>query len=270
MATRLFKILIGLVTYLFDYCSKTILKILRDKSQSTCVVLYYHAVSNEQRDRFARQMDDLIRWTTPVNGNIDSVPENGRRYSAITFDDGFTSVLDNAIPELSIRNIPCIIFIPTGSLGRHPIWVKDPENQSYKEIVISTDQIKRLDKELVSIGSHCVTHTNLLLLNEEEIRKELIDSRMKLKQIVKKDISSLSFPHGQYSQKIVNMAIDAGYKRLFTILPILSFSKTKNLMIGRVEVSPDDWRIEFRLKLLGAYRWMPIFFKLKKYVRNRL
>jgi len=34
--------------------------------------------------------------------------------------------------------------------------------------------------------------------------------------------------------------------------------------VGRVRVDPTDSPIEFRLKLLGAYRWLPLAFSWKR------
>jgi hypothetical protein len=33
-------------------------------------------------------------------------------------------------------------------------------------------------------------------------------------------------------------------------------------------VTPNDWDIEFRLKVKGAYRWLPIAYELKRNLRS--
>jgi hypothetical protein len=35
-------------------------------------------------------------------------------------------------------------------------------------------------------------------------------------------------------------------------------------VLGRISVEPTDWALEFRLKLLGAYRWLPQAIALKR------
>jgi hypothetical protein len=37
---------------------------------------------------------------------------------------------------------------------------------------------------------------------------------------------------------------------------------------GRIDVQPTDWQIEFRLKVLGAYRWLPHAFAVKRALLN--
>ncbi len=34
--------------------------------------------------------------------------------------------------------------------------------------------------------------------------------------------------------------------------------------MGRVRVDPTDWPLEFHLKLMGAYRWLPMAIALKR------
>jgi hypothetical protein len=47
-------------------------------------------------------------------------------------------------------------------------------------------------------------------------------------------------------------------------LPVLAFLEPKEFVTGRVGVSPTDWPMEFRLKLAGAYRWLPYAFAWKR------
>jgi hypothetical protein len=44
----------------------------------------------------------------------------------------------------------------------------------------------------------------------------------------------------------------------------------RGLVAGRVAVSPGDWKLEFRLKLRGAYAWLPVAIKVKAQVRRLL
>jgi peptidoglycan/xylan/chitin deacetylase (PgdA/CDA1 family) len=88
-----------------------------------CVVLYYHAVRPEERASFGRQMDELLSIGSPIRADRREPLQPGRRYVAVTFDDGFVSVVENALPELRDRRIPCTIFVPTGSLGTRPSWL---------------------------------------------------------------------------------------------------------------------------------------------------
>jgi len=117
----------------------------------------------------------------------------------------------------------------------------------------------------VAIGSHTVTHPELPCLDEKEARRELCQSREELRAILDKDINLLSFPHGTYNQKLLELSQQTGYTRVFSSEP--AFLDPQGYLAGRIDVQPTDWRIEFRLKLLGAYSWLPFAFPLKRKMR---
>jgi hypothetical protein len=85
---------------------------------------------------------------------------------------------------------------------------------------------------------------------------ELSDSRARLESVLGRSVTLFSFPHGAYNAGTLSLAKAAGYDRVFTIVPELNSTTANAFVIGRVAVEPDDWPLEFRLKVLGAYRWM--------------
>jgi peptidoglycan/xylan/chitin deacetylase (PgdA/CDA1 family) len=263
---RIIKLIISLLVFIFDYISGWF-PFLFNKDSATCVILYYHTVYPEEIESFAQQMDDLLLCTKPICINdIDKI-KSGLRYSAITFDDGFTCVLDNALPELAKRNIPATLFVPSGCLGEHPHWL-DEGNVDHKNVVMTELQLKSLNKKFVLVGSHGRTHQNLLQISQDEARREIFQSKKELENIMHTPIETISFPEGDFNQTHIDMAIQAGYRQAYTILPELISSGSDSFLRGRVKVDPSDWRMEYRLKLLGAYRWLPKAFAIKKKLRQ--
>lgn len=234
------------------------------KLPDMCVVLYYHAITRDDRPRFARQVDLIKRLAKPIPANTKETLTDGVHHVVVTFDDGFQSILENALPELIERRIPSTIFFPAGYLGRRPDWIKDESHEGRSEVVMTEEQIRDLPPEHILVGSHTMTHPNLNLLGEDEMRRELTESREELQRLTGRSITLLSFPFGEYDTRVVEMARLAGYEQLFGILPILSFLEEKECVIGRVSVKPSDWPLEFRLKMLGAYRWLAWTHLLKR------
>ncbi len=264
MKKRLIKFVISIVFWALSWLIDQMRRMMGKELPGTCVVLCYHAVTSEQRNRFARQMDALIRWAKPISADATGPLKGGINHVAVTFDDGFVSVIDNAIPELTQRSIPSTLFIPTGYLGRHPIWINEVGHEDRHEVIITAGQIRSLNKELISIGSHSVTHPDLLLLSKEDAKEELSESKLKLEAIVERPVGLFAFPHGAYNKSLAELSRQAGYKRVFTIIPKRAFSEINEYVTGRIDVSPNDWFPEFRLKMMGAYRWLPIAFNLKR------
>lgn len=228
------------------------------------MVLYYHDVSVTQREGFARQMDELIRWTDPIAADYCVPLSEGRRYSVVTFDDGFVSTIENAIPELLSRGIPVTLFIPSGLLGEIPKWMTFDDDFIADEQIASETALKDLPHDLVAIGSHSISHPWLPHSTEQEARLELTGSRDKLRILLKREIKLFSFPYGAFNERLLEWCRDAGYDRVFTTLPNLALGDPHEFVTGRIKVEPDDWPLEFRLKLLGAYRWLPLAFVWKR------
>lgn len=265
MIVRLIKFSISFFVWISDYLYEMLCFFLRRKKQARCVIIYYHAITEKQRRSFAHQMDELLRWAKPVAIDKINIPPDSNRCAGITFDDGFVSVNKNALPELRKRNIPATLFIPANCLGQLPPWISDTENSDSGEFIMSAEQLKAFKEDhLFSIGSHCLTHRNLILLDDSEAKKEIFESKKILEDILKKEVDTLSFPHGAFNNLDIELAKQAGYKRLFSILPTLAYRDADEYVTGRVKVSPDDWPLEFRFKLCGAYRWLPLAFSLKR------
>jgi peptidoglycan/xylan/chitin deacetylase (PgdA/CDA1 family) len=251
---RLLKLAISLLVRAWDLAAASALRLLGWRQRPSCVVIYYHAIDPGQRARFARQMDDLLRLAKPIA--LSGVPDSPAHCCAVTFDDGFVSVLENALPELARRNIPATFFVPTGCLGEPPAWVK-PASPARHERVLSAEELAALkDHRLLAIGSHSISHPNFLKLDLPQARRELEHSKAQLEAILGRKVALFSFPHGACDSQTIALARAAGYDRVFTINPSNAFTSADNFVQGRVLVDPADWPLEYRLKLLGAYRWL--------------
>ena len=254
---RLIKLTVSLLLYCGDSSCAALAHLAGRKPRSRCVVLYYHGVDAGQRRDFAKQIHHLRRLALPISAQR-RVESNARgHYCAVTFDDGFVSVLDNAVPELERHDIPATLFIPTGSLGKRPQWIKDTADLAAGEQVMSVPQLISLQNHrLITIGSHSVSHPNFTKLDQKQAAMELRESKARLESILGREVASFSFPHGACTDRDIELARSAGYHRLFTISPEAPATLDQSFVLGRVAVSPDDWDLEFRLKILGAYRWL--------------
>jgi peptidoglycan/xylan/chitin deacetylase (PgdA/CDA1 family) len=238
------------------------------RKRGYCVVLYYHAVATKHRALFSRQMDILLRVTTPIPANSEEIPQSGERFAAITFDDGLESVIENALPELEARRIPSTVFIVPQSLGRPPIWMDTSSESENAPRVMSREQLLNLDPSLIIVGSHSLTHPNLTRVAIAEATRQICDSRTVLREILGREVSLFSFPYGAFNEDLIKCCREAGYERVFTSLPIPGLINSGEFVLGRVSVEPTDWALEFRLKLLGAYRWLPSAIALKRRLRT--
>jgi peptidoglycan/xylan/chitin deacetylase (PgdA/CDA1 family) len=267
MIVRFIKLLGSLAFFAFDQLAGRAVRCLRRSSAAPCVVLYYHGVDEGQRPAFARQMDALLRWATPVRADVAPPLRRNLRHAAVTFDDGLVSVWENALPELADRGIPATIFVPTAWLGKPPGWGNYRAATNLNERVISREELlahKAINNVL--IGSHSATHTRLSRLTDSRLLEELAESKRVLEEILHYEITLFSFPHGDLDNRTIDHARKIGYKRVFSIVPAYALTCDNEYVTPRVDVSPDDWPVEFWLKLMGAYRWLPLAFTVKRVI----
>jgi len=97
---------------------------------------------------------------------------------------------------------------------------------------------------------------------------ELSESRARLREILGEDVNLFCFPYGASSGELLELCRRAGYRRVFTCAPQLTDPRA--FALGRTRVDPTDWRLEFHLKLMGAYRWLPAALALKQQIFTRL
>jgi peptidoglycan/xylan/chitin deacetylase (PgdA/CDA1 family) len=230
------------------------------------VVLMYHSVRDQQRGNFEKQMNEIISMGKAVTAYHDDIDLKDKYCIAVTFDDGFQNILRNALPVMLERNISPTIFVTTGYLGQRPGWIRDKNHPNYNEILLSKEQLTLLRHSNIIIGSHTTSHPNLAKTNRDVLIKELTESRSYLEGLLCRDIDLCSLPYGEVDMKKSDELKKAGYKRVFLNVPTYPASDTKKYFMGRISVSPDDWMLEYRLKLRGAYQWMPFTNRIKKKV----
>ena len=250
---RCLKLLISLAVHIYDVSCRA----LGLHRAPHCVVLYYHAVPAQHRERFARQLDLLLALARPLPSGLSAELAPGRPYAMVTFDDGFVSVKENAAPELARRQIPWTIFVPSGCLGQTPAWLRNAPAAAHHDRVMTREELRALVNDpLVTIGSHTVAHAHLVEVGPERAVAELARSKADLEDIVERPVDQFSYPFGARTPALDEQAQAAGYRQLFSSNPAPVFRSPAEFVSGRISVDPWDSILEFRLKLLGAYRWL--------------
>lgn len=264
---RLLVVSVSLVVFVFDEAREVYLRLVGRRAKGKAVTLLYHSIPTSDRARFGRQMDTLCRLAVPIRADLCAPLSRGQRHVAVTFDDGLASFVENAWPELEKRRIPASIFVVVGRLGTIPSWTNYSPGLMPTERMLSVDQLRQLPDEVL-IGSHSLTHRLLTELSAEAARDEIGESRLQLERLLKRGIRLFSFPYGEQSHELVQRCREAGYERVFTSQPCSAFLEPDEFVIGRIDVQSTDWQIEFRLKVLGAYRWLPHAFAVKRALLN--
>lgn len=258
------------VSILFLFYLKFKKFIFRAKQNRNLIILYYHSINNDRKEEFEKQIRYLINNFNIVNSLLSNVQLSCSNI-LITFDDALISVKTNGLPILKKYNIPSIIFVPTGLLGKIPSWEVYREKLNKNERIMSNEELLNIMEHYdVILGSHTHTHKDLKKVSESILIQELELSKKTLESVCKIEVKNFSFPYGSFDTNIIEKIIDIGYKRIFTSKPeIINFDDSKNTF-GRISVNPEDLFIEFWLKVNGAYSWIPSVGKLKRYLKKIL
>jgi peptidoglycan/xylan/chitin deacetylase (PgdA/CDA1 family) len=255
-AKRRIKLAISLLYFLARALSRFVLQALGHSPNHQLNILYYHGVPHAHRSNFARQMEALHRaarvWPSFYRGSLPL----GKQNVAITFDDAYVSVAENALPELAARSFHSTIFVPVDSLGSHPTWAVENRSLDSDEIVMSAEMIATLPSSLVALGSHSNTHPHLSRIDPNDARNEIEGSRQKLQKLTGQDIRLFAFPYGDHDASILKLCRVAGYDYVFSITPHPVNTNSSDFVRGRVKVDPFDGPLEFFLKYNGAYAWV--------------
>lgn len=262
MPKRIVKFLVSLGYFVVRSLYRRLRRIPPDGRRPGCIILYYHQVLPHERDGFSRELQWLRQWSRPIRLDRPEDAGGTGRTAALTFDDGFQNVVDNALPALEEQGIPATVFVPSGYLGKTADWLGKSS-----EKVMSAETLKSLPPELVTIGSHTVSHSPLARLEPEQARRELADSKAALEEILGRPVTLLSFPYERYNREILELCRDAGYERVFTCESYPALRTPEEYVSGRVATTPTDWAWEFKLKLLGAYEWVPLAMRWRRWLR---
>jgi peptidoglycan/xylan/chitin deacetylase (PgdA/CDA1 family) len=223
------------------------------------VVIYYHRVLSRERVRFGRQMDRLRRWSTPMRVSDEGRLSSDSRSVLVTFDDGWQSFYEVALPEIERRQIPVVVFLISGRLGQIL-------EAGCAERLMTEEELRSVAGGLVTIGSHTDSHARMPGLPENAARHELRTSREKLSRIIGREVSLFCFPFGAADPESIRLCREEGYLRAFTGIP--ERLRSNKFAIGRVRVDPSDWTIEYFLKIVGAYIWVPAAITAKSRLRS--
>ncbi len=209
------------------------------------LIVTYHAVETGPRplciepDLFAAQLDwFLAAGYRPVTfGALASAVRDRAltgRELAITFDDGFASVVREAVPRLVERGMPATIFCVAGHLGGSNDWPTQPADAPRFPLAGAVE-LREAAGAGIELGSHGVEHAPLHAASPALASRELRASRELLEQELSVPVASFAFPYSAAPGPAARAVLEQVYEAACTGGPALASIDADPLALPRVD-----------------------------------
>jgi peptidoglycan/xylan/chitin deacetylase (PgdA/CDA1 family) len=226
------------------------------------LVLCYHGVADGWEPAvpvaaLRRQLALLLgRGYVPSTFTQAVLDPPAARTLAVTFDDGYRSVLERARPVLEELGVPATVFVATAFVGTpRAAWPGTDHwlgTEHERELdMLSWTELAQLAGEHWEIGSHTCTHPRLTQLRGDEVAQELAAARAEVAERVGA-CTAVAYPYGDVDARVVRAAAEAGYRAGCT-LPT-RFHYDSALAVPRVGVYRRDGDLVFRVKVSPLVR----------------
>lgn len=123
---------------------------------------------------------------------------------AIMLDDGFRGVYE-VRDFFYENNIFPTIFLPAGHIG--------------EDCLLSKDEILNLQDNGFKFECHSWSHFDLTTFSDEELRRELGESKNILRTLLGKDVDEICLPLGYFSNHLIEQLRLYGYKEVYSSIP---------------------------------------------------
>ncbi len=167
------------------------------------MIIAYHAIEDGPSplfispDLFRRHVEAIV-ISPAVVVTLDDVlagdlPE---RWVALTFDDGYASVVRNAAPVLADAGFVAAVFCLAGRLGGDNRWPGQPDSVPSRPLA-SAEDLAELAEQGWTIGSHGLDHAQLD--RPETLEREVVESREQIADATGAAVDWFAYPHGTVS-----------------------------------------------------------------------
>lgn len=177
-------------------------------------ILFYHDVYLTTN---YKAKDDDVYMGTPLElfkEHVNTIRKEGYVFVprivkekgevSIMLDDGFRGVYENR-NYFYENNIFPTIFIAVDLIG--------------KDGFLSKDEILELQNHGFNFECHSWTHTNLATKTDDELIKDLLESKKYLSELLGKDVTEICLPIGYYNKHLIEKIKEYGYKKVYSSIP---------------------------------------------------
>ena len=139
----------------------------------------------------------------------------GRKNITITFDDGFCSNLEAALPVMQELRCWSINYLVADRIGKTSDWEAVEGGEARP--LMDEAQIRDWLAAGHWIGAHTCTHPRLSRIPRAQAKEEIRASKKKLEDRFGQPIEHFAYPFGDYDEEVVEMVREAGFRTACTM-----------------------------------------------------
>lgn len=168
----------------------------------------------------------------------------------ITFDDGYRSCVEHALPILEAHGFTATFYLVAGLVGQHSRWLE--ASHGLKLPLVDWPTARHLAAAGFCCGSHSMTHPHLQELAPARCQYELVESRRILEDQLGREVTDLAYPFGAFDAAVRQRAAEAGYRSACSVRVGRSPPDDDPLALRRVPVVGSDTLLDFVCRLRTA------------------
>lgn len=151
--------------------------------------VFQRGIDRLQRDGY--QTLDLVEAADIIRKRESFPP----RSFVITFDDGYQSVYDHALPVLQTCGMTATVFLTVGTTDAADSKDRLPglENRS----MLSWDEICEMHRYGMDFGAHTLTHPDLTQLMTHQMETEIYRSKTIIEEVLGSAVACFAYPFGR-------------------------------------------------------------------------
>ena len=171
-------------------------------------VLTFHSIDDSGSvlsypvDMFRNLVFTLVKNATPVV-SIDEL-YTGSDGVVLSFDDGMSSVSENALPILREAGVPAHLFLTTGAVGRDNRWPTQPAD-AQEFSMMNWDDINTCIQGGMIVESHTLTHPYLTKCSDQQIVDECATANSIIEKYTGRKPTAFAYPYGAHDSRVFDV-----------------------------------------------------------------